>query len=137
MLVPRVARQDCQIAGYDIPKGTRALVNIWTIGRDPNLWDNPNEFWPDRFSGKTIDVKGHDFQLLPFGSGRRKCPGFPLAIKVIQTSLANVLHGFTWKLPGNTAENDLNMEEIFGLSPPKRYPLEAVAEPRLPLHMYS
>ncbi|KAK8989689.1 hypothetical protein V6N11_064106 [Hibiscus sabdariffa] len=115
MLVPRVARQDCQIAGYDIPKGTRALVNIWTIGRDPNIWDNPNEFWPDR----------------------RKCPGFPLAIKVIQTSLANVLHGFTWKLPANSTEDDLNMEEIFGLSTPRRYPLEAVAEPRLPLRMYS
>ncbi|KAE8675313.1 hypothetical protein F3Y22_tig00111678pilonHSYRG00041 [Hibiscus syriacus] len=134
MLVPRVARQDCKVADYDIPKGTRALVNIWTIGRDPNLWDKPNEFWPDRFIGKTIDVKGHDFQLLPFGSGRRKCPGYPLAIKVIQTSLANVLHGFTWKLP---TEDDLNMEEIFGLSTPKRYPLEAVGHPRFPLHMYS
>ncbi|XP_052478004.1 cytochrome P450 76C4-like [Gossypium raimondii] len=63
MLVPHVASQDCEIADYDIPKGTRALVNIWTIGRDPNLWDKPNKFWPDRFIGKSIDVKGQ--ALLP------------------------------------------------------------------------
>ncbi|XVF86915.1 hypothetical protein PTKIN_Ptkin18bG0079100 [Pterospermum kingtungense] len=137
MLVPRLSREDCQIAGYDIPKGTRTLVNVWTIGRDPTIWDNPNEFCPERFLGKTIDVKGHDFELLPFGAGRRMCPGYPLGIKVIQASLANVLHGFTWKLPGNVRKEDLNMEEIFGLSTPKKYPLEPVAEPRLPLYMYS
>ncbi|WRX26155.1 Cytochrome P450 - like 10 [Theobroma cacao] len=137
MLVPRLAREDCQLAGYDIPKDTRVLVNVWTIGRDPTLWDNPDEFCPDRFIGKAIDVKGHDFELLPFGAGRRMCPGYPLGIKVIQASLANLLHGFTWKLPGNVAKEDLNMEEIFGLSTPKKFPLEAVAQPRLPLHMYS
>ncbi|KAK9014153.1 hypothetical protein V6N11_005322 [Hibiscus sabdariffa] len=133
MLVPRMARQDCQVAGYDIRKGTRALINVWTIGRDPTVWDNPNEFCPERFIGKAIDVKGHDFELLPFGAGRRMCPGYPLGIKVIQASLANLLHGFTWKL----AEEDLNMEEIFGLSTPKKNPLKTVAVPRLPLHMYS
>ncbi|XP_039041179.1 trimethyltridecatetraene synthase-like [Hibiscus syriacus] len=137
MLTPRVARQDCRINGYDIPKGTRALVSVWTIGRDPSVWDNPNEFCPERFLGKSIDVKGHDFELLPFGAGRRMCPGYGLGIKVIQASLANVLHGFTWRLPGNATKDDLNMEEIFGLSTPKKYPLHSVAEPRLPLHMYS
>ncbi|XVE88619.1 hypothetical protein DITRI_Ditri19aG0084100 [Diplodiscus trichospermus] len=137
MLVPRLSREDCQLAGYDVPKGTRVLVNTWTIGRDPTLWDNPYEFCPERFIGKNIDVKGHDFELLPFGAGRRMCPGYPLGIKLIQASLANLLHGFTWKLPGNMPNQDLNMEEIFGLSTPKKYPLEAVAEPRLPLHMYS
>ncbi|XWS12154.1 hypothetical protein CRYUN_Cryun37aG0065500 [Craigia yunnanensis] len=137
MLVPRLAREDCRIAGYDIPKDTRVLVNVWSIERDPTLWDNPNEFCPERFIEKTIDVKGHDFELLPFGAGRRMCPGYPLGIKVIQASLANLLHGFTWKLPSNMTKEDLNMEEIFGLSTPKKYPLEAVAEPRLPLHMYS
>ncbi|XVE50695.1 hypothetical protein DITRI_Ditri01bG0183900 [Diplodiscus trichospermus] len=137
LLVPRLAREDCQIAGYDIPKDTRALVNIWTIGRDPTIWDKPDEFWPDRFIGKTIDVNGHHFELLPFGAGRRMCPGYPLGIKVIQVSLANLLHGFTWKLPSKLKKEDLNMEEIFGLSTPKKYPLKAVAKPRLPLHMYS
>ncbi|GMI77871.1 TRANSPARENT TESTA 7, CYTOCHROME P450 75B1 [Hibiscus trionum] len=136
MLTPRVARQDCQLLGYDIPKGTRALVSVWAIGRDPSHWNNPDVFFPGRFMEQTVDIRGRDFKLLPFGAGRRMCPGYPLGIKVIQVSLANVLHGFTWELPGNTSGNDLNMEEIFGLSTPKKYPLQAVPEPRLPLHMY-
>ncbi|KAA0065634.1 cytochrome P450 71A1-like [Cucumis melo var. makuwa] len=137
MLVPRMAREDCQIAGYDIAKGTRVLVNVWTIGRDPTVWRNPHAFDPDRFMESSIDVKGQDFELLPFGSGRRMCPGYSLGLKVIQSSLANLLHGFNWKLPGDMEKEDLNMEEIFGLSTPKKYPLDAVAEPRLPPHLYS
>lgn len=137
MLVPRMAREDIQIAGYDIAKGTRVLVNTWTIERDPKLWDKPDEFCPDRFVGKAMDVKGQDFELLPFGSGRRMCPGYSLGLKVIQASLANLLHGFTWKLAGNVKGEELNMEEIFGLSTPKKFPLEVVVEPRLPLHVYG
>ncbi|XP_057455063.1 dimethylnonatriene synthase-like [Lotus japonicus] len=137
MLVPRLAREDCNIGGYDIPKGTQVLVNTWTISRDPKIWDNPTEFQPERFIGKEIDVKGHDFELLPFGAGRRICPGYPLGIKVIHASLANLLHGFNWRLPDNMKKEDLNMEEIYGLSTPKKIPLEVVAEPRLPNHLYS
>jgi cytochrome P450 len=137
MLVPRLAREDCQVAGYDIPKGTRVLVSVWTIGRDPNLWENPDDFCPERFIGKDIDVKGQDFELLPFGSGRRMCPGYSLGIKVIHSTLANLLHGFTWRLPDGMKIEDLNMEEIFGLSTPKKFPLVAVPEPRLPVHVYS
>ena len=137
MLVPRYSLEDIKIAGYDIPKDTRVLVNVWTIGRDPNVWDNPNEFFPERFIGKSIDVKGQDYELLPFGSGRRMCPGYSLGMKVIQSSLANLLHGFTWKLPGNMKKEDLNMEEVFGLSTPKKIPLVVLAEPRLPVHLYS
>nr|QNS29939.1 cytochrome P450 [Nothapodytes nimmoniana] len=138
MLVPRLAREDCKMAGYDILKGTQVLVNTWTISRDPALWEDPNEFCPDRFIGKAkaIDVKGQDFELLPFGSGRRMCPGYSLGLKVIQSSLANLLHGFKWKLPNNMKPEDLNMEEIFGLSTPKKIPLVAIIEPRLPLHLY-
>ncbi|CAK9179870.1 unnamed protein product [Ilex paraguariensis] len=137
LLVPRLAREDCHVAGYDIRQGTRILVNVWTIGRDPELWDEPNEFCPERFIGKDIDVKGQDFELLPFGSGRRMCPGYSLGLKVIQSSLANLLHGFKWKLPNNMKPQDLGMEEIFGLSTPRKIPLDAVVEPRLPPHLYS
>ena len=138
MLVPRMAREDCQVAGYDIAKGTRVLVNVWSIGRDQTVWKNPHAFDPDRFmENNCIDVKGEDFELLPFGSGRRMCPGYSLGLKVILSTLANLLHGFNWKLPGDMEKEDLNMEEIFGLSTPKKYPLDAVAEPRLPPHLYS
>lgn len=137
MLVPRMCREDCKVAGYDIQKGTQVLVNVWTIGRDPSLWENPSEFCPERFLGKEIDVKGHDFELLPFGAGRRMCPGYSLGLKVIQSSLANLLHGFKWRLPDGMKVDDLNMKEIFGLSTPRKIPLSTVVEPRLPLDMYS
>lgn len=137
MLVPRLAREDCKVAGYDIQKETRVLVNVWTIGRDPEIWENPNEFCPERFVGKNIDVKGQDFELLPFGSGRRMCPGYSLGLKVIESSFANLLHGYNWRLPENMSPKDLNMEEIFGLSTPRKFPLDVVAEPRLPLDLYS
>ncbi|PKI74276.1 hypothetical protein CRG98_005333 [Punica granatum] len=104
-------REDCKIGDYDIPKGTRVLVSVW----------------PGRFLGKAIDVKGQDFELLPFGSGRRMCPGYTLGLKVIQASLANLLHGFDWKLPGETRPEDLDMEEIFGLSTPRKVPLVTIA----------
>lgn len=137
MLVPRLAREDCKVAGYDVAKGTQVLVNVWTIGRDPTIWENPTEFCPDRFIGKSIDVKGQDFELLPFGSGRRMCPGYSLGLKVIQNSLANLLHGFNWRLPDKMQPEDLNMEEIFGLSTPRKIPLVVVGERRLPLELYS
>ncbi|XP_058108614.1 trimethyltridecatetraene synthase-like [Magnolia sinica] len=137
MLVPRLAREDCTIDGYDIPAGTRALVNVWTIGKDPSIWDNPDEFHPERFIGRACDVKGQDFELLPFGSGRRMCPGYSLGLKVIQLTLANLLHGFKWELPAKMAPEDLNMDEIFGLSTPKKDPLVTVVKPRLPAHVYQ
>ncbi|KAF6146638.1 hypothetical protein GIB67_008924 [Kingdonia uniflora] len=136
MLVPRLVREDCKVAGYDIVAGTRALVSVWTIGRDPTLWDEPEVFCPERFIGKSIDIKGHDFELLPFGAGRRMCPGYTLGLKVIQSSLANLIHGFVWKLPEKITTGDLNMEEIFGLSTPRKIPLIVILQPRLPAQAY-
>ncbi|KAK3428367.1 hypothetical protein EUGRSUZ_F04405 [Eucalyptus grandis] len=135
-LAPRYASQDCKVAGYDVPRGTRVIVSAWSIMRDPKYWDEPEKFRPERFVGKAIDVKGQNFELLPFGSGRRMCPGYNFGLKVIPTSLANLIHGFTWRLPGDLMREDLNMEEVAGLSAPRKIPLVAVAEPRLPLHLY-
>ncbi|RLN34399.1 flavonoid 3-monooxygenase [Panicum miliaceum] len=137
LLVPRLAREDATVAGYDIPAGTRVLVSVWSIGRDPALWDAPEEFMPERFLGSKLDVKGQDYELLPFGSGRRMCPGYSLGLKVIQVSLANLLHGFAWSLPDGVTKEELSMEEIFGLSTPRKFPLEAVVEPKLPAHLYA
>lgn len=136
MLVPRMSRKDCSINGYDIPEGTQVLVNVWTIGRDPKAWESPMDFRPERFDGMTVEVKGQDFQLLPFGAGRRMCPGYNLGLKVTESTLSNLLHGFDWKLPEGMKPEDLSMEEVFGLSTPRKVPLEAVANPRLPAHLY-
>ncbi|KAF9587300.1 hypothetical protein IFM89_001024 [Coptis chinensis] len=138
LLAPHLARENCKVHGYDILRGTRVFVNTWSIGRDPTLWDAPNEFRPARFKGREIDVvKGQNFELLPFGSGRRMCPGYNLGLKLIESGLANLLHGFTWELPNQMKPQDLNMEEVFGLSVPKKVPLVVVAEPRLPHNLYS
>ncbi|GMJ07296.1 TRANSPARENT TESTA 7, CYTOCHROME P450 75B1 [Hibiscus trionum] len=138
VLIPsRLAMEDCNVAGYDIRKGTRVFVNTWSIGRDPLLWEQPEEFCPNRFIGRNINVKGTCFELLPFGAGRRMCPGYSLGLKMIQLSLANLLHGFNWKLPDNNRAEDLNMEEAYGLVTPRKFPLVAVMEPRLPLHLYN
>lgn len=133
MLVPRLSRDDTSIDGYDIPSGTQVLVNVWSIGRDPELWEAPEEFTPERFLDSRLDVKGQDYELLPFGSGRRMCPGYNLGLKVIQLSLANLLHGFVWSLPDDM---ELSMEEIFGLSTPRKFPLEIVVETKLQAHLY-
>ncbi|CAL9027537.1 unnamed protein product [Prunus brigantina] len=136
MLPPRLALEDCNVAGYDIYKGTIVFVNTWSMGRDPTLWDAPDEFRPERFLGKAIDVKGQSFEFLPFGSGRRMCPGYSLGLKVIRSCLANMLHGFNWKLPENMKTEDLDMEEVYGLITPRKFPLLAIVEPRLPIHLY-
>ncbi|KAJ9568490.1 hypothetical protein OSB04_004456 [Centaurea solstitialis] len=136
LLTLRRTREDCKVAGYDIPEDTRVFVSTWTLGRDPELWDNPLEFCPQRFIENETDMKGTNFKFMPFGAGRRMCPGYSLGLKVIESSLANLLHGFNWKLPGQMTRHDIDMEEIFGLTTPKKNPLVTVPHPRLPLEMY-
>ncbi|KAM7492069.1 hypothetical protein LguiA_034990 [Lonicera macranthoides] len=138
LLPPHFAIEDCEIDGYDIPKGTTVFVNTWSIGRDPKCWDEPEEFKPERFLGKNanIDVEGRSFQLLPFGSGRMRCPGYRLGLKVVRSTLANLLHGFVWKLPNDIKAEDICMEEFYGLTTHPRVSLSLILEPRLPLHLY-
>ncbi|KAL6880598.1 hypothetical protein ACP4OV_012163 [Aristida adscensionis] len=141
LLTPRVCREDTTVpGGYHIPAGTRVFINAWAIGRDPVAWEAPAAFRPDRFTGAgaAVDVKGQDFALLPFGSGRRMCPGLPLGLRMVQLTLASLLQGFAWRLPGGEAAAvELSMEEKFGLTMPRLVPLEAVAAPRLPAHLYA
>ncbi|RCV44716.1 hypothetical protein SETIT_9G396800v2 [Setaria italica] len=138
LLAPRLSREDASMGGYDVPAGTLVFVNVWAIGRDPAVWgDAPSEFRPERFVGSSLDVKGQDFELLPFGSGRRMCPGIGLGLKMVQLILANLVHGFAWRLPDGMVKEELSMEEKFGLSMPRMVPLEAVPEPRLPAHLYA
>ncbi|KAL9459951.1 hypothetical protein AB3S75_003200 [Citrus x aurantiifolia] len=138
LLVPRLARENCKLDGYDIIKNSRVIINVWAIGRDPTIWEKPDEFCPERFIGKEIDVVGHNFELLPFGAGRRMCAGYALGLKTVQSTLANLLHGFEWKLPGDMKKEDLDMEERFGLTTSKKNPLLVIPnKPRLPLHLYS
>ncbi|KAK4721752.1 hypothetical protein R3W88_011985 [Solanum pinnatisectum] len=137
MLPPRTSLEDSHIAGYDIPKGTILMVNTWSIGRNSRYWESPEEFIPERFEGKDIDVTGQHFVLLPFGSGRRKCPGYSLGIRIIRATLANLLHGFNWQLPHGINPQDISMDEIYGLTTHPKLPLHFIMVPRLPHHLYK
>ncbi|TYG52875.1 hypothetical protein ES288_D09G063200v1 [Gossypium darwinii] len=119
-LVPHESLEDIVINGYFIPKKSRILVNIWSMGRDRNIWsENAEEFFPERFINNNIDLRGHDFRLIPFGSGRRGCPGMHLALINVSLILAQLVHCFNWELPDGMLPDELNMTEIFGLSLPR------------------
>lgn len=130
-MILRESSEDCEIGGYHIPARTRVFVNVWAIGRDPNYWNNPLEFRPERFLGEgdrgtksQLDVRGQHFHFLPFGSGRRGCPGTSLALQVVQTSLAAMIQRFEWKVSSELLGADkVNMEEGTGLTLPRAHPL--------------
>ncbi|XP_058094425.1 cytochrome P450 71AU50-like [Magnolia sinica] len=119
LLLPREAMEDCTVNSFHIPKKSRIIVNAWAIGRDPNVWSNPEEFYPERFAGTSIDVRGHDFELLPFGSGRRGCPGMQLGLMIVQLVLAQLVHCFDWELPNGMSPDDMDMTEKFGIVMPR------------------
>ncbi|XP_039839872.1 trimethyltridecatetraene synthase-like [Panicum virgatum] len=142
LLIPHHAREDTVVGGYDVPAGARVLVNMWAVGRDPASWpEAPGAFRPERFlaggSAEGVDVHGAHFQLLPFGSGRRMCPAHSLAMKEMVAALANLVQGFSWRLPDGVAPEEMSMEEFFGLNVSRKEPLVAIAEPRLPAHLYA
>ncbi|XP_020579445.1 cytochrome P450 71A1-like [Phalaenopsis equestris] len=116
LLVPRLTTEDTQLKGYDIPVGTRIIINAWGIARDPNYWDTPDEFRPDRFINSNVDFRGQHFQLTPFGAGRRACPGIGFAIAVIECTLAKLLQVFDWEVPEESKDEVLDMSEIAGLT---------------------
>lgn len=123
LLIPRVAMQNCVIGGYNVPVGTRIHVNVWAMGRDPSIWDNPEEFYPERFEDTHIDFRGSHFELLPFGSGRRSCPAIAMGVANVEVVIANLLHCFDWELPKGMKEEDIDMEETGQLAFRKKVPL--------------
>ncbi|KAI7724482.1 hypothetical protein M8C21_002707 [Ambrosia artemisiifolia] len=127
LLVPHQSMEDITINGYNIPKKTRIIVNYWAFGRDSKVWsDNWEEFIPERFLDKEIDYRGPDFKLIQFGVGRRGCPGMNLGLLNIGLVVSNLVHLFDWELPNDMSPSDLDMEEKFGLTTPRRMPLFAV-----------
>lgn len=128
-LVPRKVEQDVVVCGYTVPKGSKVLINVWAIGRDSTFWEDPLVFNPDRFKDLNLDVRGQDFELIPFGAGRRICPGLPLAIRMVPVMLGTLLNTFNWKIEGDVAPEHLDMQENFGLTLAKLRPLRAVPLP--------
>ncbi|GAA0183915.1 oxygenase [Lithospermum erythrorhizon] len=129
LLLPRKTEQNVEVCGYIVPKGSQVLVNVWAIGRDSNVWKNPLEFKPERFWESRVDVRGRDFELTPFGSGRRICPGLPLAYRIIPVILGSLLNSFDWKFEQGVIPESLDMEEKFGLTLEKEIPLRVIPIP--------
>ena len=131
LLVPREAMNDTKLDGFHIPRGTRVMVNAWAIGRDPTSWDKPEEFCPERFIGSNLDFKGQDFHFIPFGAGRRSCPGASFAISTVELTVAHLLHHFDWQLPKGMEGEVLDMSEAPGITVHKKSGLVLIAKPVL------
>ena len=135
--VPHESLEDCTVGGYHVPAGTRLLVNVWKIHRDPRIWSSDShEFKPERFltTHKDFDVRGNNHEYTPFSSGRRMCPGVSFALQVLQLTLASLIHGFDFETQSNEA---VDTSEGIGLTYVKASPLEVLLSPRLSPSLYA
>ncbi|CAN1131156.1 Xanthotoxin 5-hydroxylase CYP82C2 [Linum perenne] len=134
--VPRVASEDITIRGYHVPKGTRFFANFWKLHRNPEIFTEPNEFRPERFHDKEVkvDIYGRDFEYLPFGTGRRSCPGMNFGMEVVQLTAARLLQAFDF---GTPLDLPVDMTEADSTTLAKEKPLEVVLRPRLSPHLYT
>lgn len=139
--LPRMATESCEINGYFILKGATLLTNVWAIARDPDAWAEPLEFRPSRFlqgcgEKVNVDVRGNDFELIPFGAGRRICAGMSLGLRMVQLLTASLVHAFDWELPDGQSVEKLNMDEAYGLTLQRASPLLVHPRPRLSPNAY-
>ncbi|KAG6529048.1 flavonoid 3'-monooxygenase CYP75B137-like [Zingiber officinale] len=140
--LPRVASEACEVGGFTVPKGATLLVNVWAITHDPSSWGpQAAEFQPDRFlpggAHEGVDLRGNDFELIPFGAGRRICAGMSLGIRMVQLMTATLVHAFDWRLPEGQTPDKLDMEEAYGLTLQRAAPLTALPVPRLLAEAYD
>ncbi|XWS27750.1 hypothetical protein CRYUN_Cryun25bG0007500 [Craigia yunnanensis] len=134
LLVPRECSENCVVNGYEIPAKTKVIVNAWAIGRDPCHWKEAEKFNPERFLDTSIDFRGANFEYIPFGGGRRICPGITYALPNIELPLPHLLYHFEWKLPNGMKYEDLDMTEAFALAVKRRNDLLLIP---IPYHYLS
>ncbi|KAF6151864.1 hypothetical protein GIB67_010438 [Kingdonia uniflora] len=130
LMLPHKANANIKIGGYDVPKGSSIHVNVWAVARDPKVWKDPLGFRPERFMEEDVDMKGRDYRLLPFGAGRRVCPGAQLGINLVTSMLGHLFHHFSWAPPEGVNPEEVDMAENPGLVTYMRTPLQAVPTPR-------
>lgn len=139
-LIPHESTRATTINGYYIPEKTRVFINTHGLGRNPKIWDNVEEFKPERhltLDGSRVEIShGADFKILPFSAGKRKCPGAPLGVTLVLLALARLFHSFDWSPPPGLSHQDIDTIEVYGMTMPKAQPLMAIARPRLATHLY-
>ncbi|KAE8734286.1 cytochrome P450 71D11-like [Hibiscus syriacus] len=131
LLLPRENNEKCEINGYEIPAKTKVIVNAWKIARDPKYWDEAERFNPERFINSLVDYKGTNFEYIPFGAGRRICPGMSYGMVIVELCLAQLFH-FDWELPNGIKNEDLDMSESFGVSFRRKTNLHLIPIPYSP-----
>lgn len=126
LLAARESTENTNMSGFHVPCKTSVLINAWAIHRDPEIWNNPEAYIPERFINNPTDFIGRDYDYIPFGAGRRGCPGMAFGMAVTELVLANLLYWFDWILPSGTNAEELDMSEAFGLTAPKKIPLHLI-----------
>lgn len=132
LLLPRETIEKCTIDNYEIKPNTLIFTNAWAIGRDPECWENPDEFILERFcdvnNDDIINYKSGEFEMIPFGGGRRGCPGISLGVATVELALANLLYAFDWELPDGVVKEDIDIDPLPGITMHKMVPLCLVAK---------
>ena len=131
-IIPRESRQQCEIGGYNVPAGTKIIINAWALGRDPGYWVDAESFKPERFEGSSVDFKGTCFEYLPFGGGRRICPGISFALATVELAVSQLLYHFDWKLSNGGKPEELDATELFGLATRRKNDLHLIPITRVP-----
>ncbi|KAH7352856.1 hypothetical protein KP509_19G067500 [Ceratopteris richardii] len=100
LFMPHTVSESCRICGYNIPRSTVACINVWAMGRDSKVWKDPLRFCPERLLDSNMEVRGQDFELLPFGSASLACPGLAFGLNNVHLMLSNLLNAFEWRRIG-------------------------------------
>ncbi|KAG6641902.1 hypothetical protein CIPAW_09G106000 [Carya illinoinensis] len=127
LLISRECTEPYEIDGYEIPVKTKVIINAWAIARDPAYWNLAESFMPERFAGGSTDFRGTSFEFIPFGAGRRMCPGISFGLANVELPLAQLLYHFDWELPGRTKPEDLDISETVGIVAARKKPLYLIA----------
>lgn len=128
-LLPRACRGECKVNGYTIPIKSKVMINIWSMGRDPDYWNQPETFQPERFEESSIDFMGNNFEYIPFGAGRRICPGIGFGLANVEYQLGQLLYHFDWEIPSGMSRDDIDMTETEGIAVSRKNALFLVPIP--------